>query len=87
MGTRFFFFAALAALIPLTAAADPAPTRDDIEAIVRDYILANPDVIAEALERRAAEQAAQAEIAQKAAVVEMTATLLRDEATPRVGAD
>ena len=75
-----------AAAAPPAETAPPALDKAAIEAIVRDYILANPGIVAEALETHAAAQAAEAEAAGREAAVALTADLIADPTTPRIGA-
>lgn len=67
----FAFALALAAALPAHAQEDPL-SRDDVEQIIREYLLENPEILAEAFdvlqerEQRAAFEAAQAAIREHA---------------------
>lgn len=70
----------------LGAAAEP-PDRAAIEEIVREYILANPEIIAQALEKQAAIEA-EARAKAQAQAARALVTELRDDAMiPRIGPD
>ncbi len=76
---RFSIVAAGAAALLLATAAGGAQSaeRAEIEAIVRDYILTNPDIVQEALDL-IAERASAAEVAQRTEALESNRALLEN---------
>jgi protein-disulfide isomerase len=89
---------ATASLLPLAAQAqqdDPAQsdaagalsalTRDEIEAVVHDYIVAHPEVVVEALNAYQAQQDAAAQQAQIAALTELSPQIFSSPTSPVVG--
>ena len=70
---------------PANAAEVPAAQRAEIEQIVREYLLKNPETIVNALQAYEAQQSAAAEKASAAAIVSLRQELERDPAAPVAG--
>ena len=70
---------------PAQAAELPAAQRAEIEGIVREYLLKNPETIVNALQAYEAQQSAAAEKASAAAIVPVRQELERDPAAPVAG--
>lgn len=70
---------------PAQAAELPAAQRSEIEQIVREYLLKNPETIVNALQAYEAQQNAAAEKASAAAIVTVRQELERDPAAPVAG--
>lgn len=70
---------------PAQAAELPAAQRAEIEKIVREYLLKNPETIVEALQAYEAQQHAASEKASAAAIVPLRQELERDPAAPVAG--
>lgn len=64
-----------AAALPAAAAAEAAPDKAAIEAIVRDYILANPEIVEEALAALQAKKS-ESEAAERAALIASAGDIL-----------
>ena len=77
----------MGALCPAWAQApQPTPlTREQVEQIVRDYLLRNPEVILEAVQSLEDKRRAQAETAQRAAVSAKRDAILKDPDAPVAG--
>lgn len=67
------------------ALAEDAPDKAAIEAIVRDYILAHPEIVEQALQAAEDRRAAAEQAALRQTLVELHDTLARDPDTPIVG--
>ena len=78
-------FAILLLTLPASAADTPAPQREAVEAIVRDYLLRNPEVLVEALEAYRAKQEASKLEAAGAAIAAHREALLRHPMSPVSG--
>lgn len=61
--------------------------REEIETIVREYLLENPDVVADALRKQREIEAAKAEVEQKKAAEALISELRDDPMIPRVGSE
>ena len=87
---RIIVLAALAALagpsVPALAA-DPPLSRPEIEQIVRDYLLREPEVVYEAIQELQKRQQAAEAARQQAAIGERADELFRHPDDPTVGAD
>ena len=84
------FAAAFALIGPAQSLADEAPAATDlpveqIETIVRDYLMREPEVIYQALEELQRRQVAEREERQKQTLSERQSELLNDPATPVAG--
>src|SRR5437016_2058936 len=77
------FIIALSLLVPVVAhAADPAPSREQIEQIIRDYLRDHPEVIVDSL-RSAETKRRDAALAQtQQAIASHRDQLLRDNTSP-----
>lgn len=82
-GVALLLAASLA--LPAVAQTAPGPDRAAIEKIVREYIVANPEILVEAMAELERRQDAQRQAAAKAALVERRAELLSDPVTPPGG--
>ncbi|MGE4220331.1 MAG: DsbA family protein [Alphaproteobacteria bacterium] len=80
-------FAALMLTMPAAAADAPATPaqREAVEAIVRDYLLRNPEVLVQALEGYRAKEAARKEQAASEAIVKQRDALLNHPMSPVSG--
>jgi len=77
---------AAALALPLPAAAEmPAAEREEIERIVRDYLLANPEVLETALQGLEAKRREEEEQARRAAIAENRALIFDSERQAVVG--
>jgi protein-disulfide isomerase len=74
----------LVLLLPLTATAQDNK-RQEIESILREYLLKNPSIIREAMQALEAQEAAAAAEAKRKALVENRAALLQDAAGTTLG--
>ena len=68
-----------------TAADEPKLTQQDIEKIVHDYLLANPEVVAEALRSLQQRQSASAAMRSKQAIHDHRQALFADQTSPVEG--
>lgn len=77
--------ALLGASLPALAQQAPALTREQVEQIVREYLLQNPEIIVEAIEALEARQKQATQAGQRNAVAAHKEQLLRDRDTPVLG--
>jgi protein-disulfide isomerase len=75
----------LSGLVAAVAADEKAPTQQEIEKIVRDYLLREPEVLAEALARLQQRRSAAAALKAKQAVRDNQQALLSDPTSPVEG--
>lgn len=88
---RFRLAAVLVAMAVLPSVAQAqgfsAPQEEAIRALVRDYLMKNPEVIVEALQAFEAQQKSDQASSQSAVVRQRQAELLRDREAPTAGPD
>lgn len=77
--------AALLVAGPPVAADEPKLTQEEIEKVVRDYLLREPEVLAEALRRLQQRQSASAAMKSKQAIHDHRQALFADQASPVEG--
>jgi len=73
------------AAISTVGAQEPRPSKEEIEKIVRDYLLENPEVLAEAFKRLQQRQSASAATRSKQAIHDHRQALFADQASPVEG--
>src|SRR5215470_11645166 len=78
-------FAAVLAASHSATADEPKLTQQEIEKIVHEYLLANPEVIAEALRRLQQRQSASAAMRSKQAIHDHRQALFADQTSPVEG--
>ncbi|NJO55183.1 MAG: hypothetical protein HC834_01250 [Rhodospirillales bacterium] len=69
-------------LLPIAKPAWSEVDRQDIEAIVRDYLIANPEVVVDALRAYESKRQTEAEQAARAALLANQSSLEQDPTTP-----
>src|SRR5215813_966008 len=79
-----FVVSALAS-VPAVVAQEPRLSKEEIEKIVRDYLLENPEVLAEAFKRLQQRQSASAAMRSKQAIHDHRQALFADQASPIEG--
>ncbi len=86
--------AVLCALVMMPACADnaasadaPVTNRAEVETIVREYLLANPEIIEEALIELGERQRAQEALAARQSIIDNGDALYRNPADPAIGPD
>lgn len=77
--------ALVAAALPAQAQQTPPLTREQVEQIVREYLINNPEIIVEAIEALEARQKQAAQVGQKDAVAARQEQLYRDPDAPVLG--
>ena len=84
---RFVLIAAamLAAALPARAQQTPPLTREQVEQIVREYLVSNPEIIVEAIEALEARQKQSMQAGQRDAVAANQEQLYRDRDAPVLG--